>query len=120
MEETVYLKAIKLKETIEKDTRFIELNKIEKEMNENKEVISLVYAKDVASSEYSDILNHFSKDSETAIKYQKKLYEAKKALEEHPLVREYLNKYQKVRMMYEEINEILFASLNPLLCPKDK
>ena len=120
MEKDIYQLATTLKERLSNDERIKKLEALEEEMNNDKTVMSLAYAKDVASSEYSDILNHFSSDSETAKKYQTKLYEAKKSLDEHPLVREYLKAYKEVRELYSEINAILFNDLSADLCPKGK
>lgn len=120
MDNNVYQLSLELKNKLDNDPRVIKLNELEKKMSEDKEVISLAHAKDVASSEYSDILNHYAQDSDTAKKYQKKLYAAKKALDEHPLVKEYLKAYSEVRSLYSEINAILFKDLNPELCPKGK
>ena len=118
MEEKIILLSEKLKEAIANDPRYISLNEIEKKMNEDKEVQSLAIAKEKALNEYNDILRHFDRDSNTAKKYQKELYKTKKTLEEHPLVKQYLEKYQEVRILYEHINSILFSDLNSSLCPK--
>ena len=120
MEEKIILLSEKLKEAIGNDPRYIALNEAEKKMNEDKEVQSLAVAKEKALNEYNDILRHFDRESDTAKKYQKALYEAKKELEEHPLVKDYLVKYQQVRILYEQINSILFSDLNSSLCPKEK
>ena len=120
MEENIYLKAEKLKELLNQDERVIRLNELEKKMNENEEVMALAYQKDVAATNYSDILNHFSDDSKEAKEALKKLHEAKLKLDNHPLVREYLSSYKEVRELYEEINSILFSNFNSNLCPKEK
>ena len=116
--EDIYFLSEKLKEAINKDPRYIALVEAEEKMNKDKGVITLVMAKENALNEYNDILSHFDRNSETALKYQKKLYEAKKALEEHPLVKDYLKKYQEMRIIYEQIEDILFSSLNTSMCPK--
>ena len=120
MEENIYSKAEKLKESLTNDPRVIRLNELEKKMNNDEEVMALAYRKDVAATNYSDVLNHFSEESEEAKEALKKLHEAKLALDSHPLVREYLSAYKEVRELYEEINEILFANFNSNLCPKEK
>ena len=120
MDKDIYLKAESLKELLEKDPRIIKLNELEKKMNEDEEVMSLAYKKDMASVNYSDVLNHFSEDSEAAKKALKELHEAKLKLDNHPLVKEYLSAYVEVRELYEQINEILFANFSSNLCPKDK
>lgn len=116
--EDIYSLSEQLKKTLDNDPRLIALNEAEEKMNNDKSVISLVIAKEKALNEYNDILSHFDRESETAHKYQKKLYEAKKALEEHPLVKDYLAKYQVVRMLYQQIEDILFSDLNTSLCPR--
>ena len=49
----------------------------------------------------------------------KELHEAKLALDNHPLVKEYLSCYKEVRELYSELNNILFANFNSNLCPKE-
>ena len=120
MNENIYNKAKTLKELLAKDERVIRLNELEKKMDEDKEVISLAYKKDMAAVNYSDALNHFSEESEEVQKALKELHEAKLNLDNHPLVQEYLKAYKEVRELYEEINKILFANFNSGLCPKEK
>ena len=114
----LYQKIEELKDLLNHDERIIKMLEAEKRMNESEEIQLLSYKKDLASSEYSDILNHFDRESEAAKKYQKKLYEAKKALDEHPLVREYMSYYIQVRDLYNEINDILFSHLEEDLSPR--
>lgn len=120
MNKDIYTKAENLKELLEKDPRIVKLNELEKKMNEDEEVMSLAYKKDMASVNYSDVLNHFSEDTPEAQKALKELHEAKLKLDSHPLVREYLEAYSEVRKLYGEINEILFANFASNLCPEDK
>ncbi len=118
--ENIYSLSYELKRALEEDERVIHLNKIEKEMSENEEVMALTYKKDIANDDYSDALNHFKEDNPIVINAQKRFYEAKKNLESHPLVREYLTSYQQVRILYEEINKLLFSILNTNLCEDNK
>ena len=120
MEKDIYLKAENLKELLNKDPRIIKLNELEKKMNEDEEVMSLAYKKDMASVNYSDVLNHFKEKSKEAQKALKELHEAKLNLDNHPLVKEYMKAYKEVRELYEEINKILFANFTSNLCPKEK
>jgi cell fate (sporulation/competence/biofilm development) regulator YlbF (YheA/YmcA/DUF963 family) len=84
------------------------LNEIENEMNTNEEVLSLVYKKDIISSEYSDILKYSSEDSELAQNKLKELHQAKLNLDNHPLVEKYRKYYARVIIIYKEVNDILF------------
>ena len=108
----IYSLSYELKDLLNNDERIIALNKLEKEMNENEEVMALAYQKDLAINEYSDALNHFASDSEEVKKAQHNLRFKKEALDNHPLVREYLKAYSEVRDLYFQLNDILFSNLN--------
>ena len=108
----IYSLSYELKDLLTSDPRIIRLNELEKKMNENEEVMVLSYQKDVAVSEYSDALNHFARDSEEVKKAQHNLHIKKEALDNHPLVREYLAAYSEVRDLYYQLNDILFSNLN--------
>ena len=108
----IYSLSYELKDLLNNDERIIALNKLEKEMNENEEVMALAYQKDLAINEYSDALNHFASDSEEVKKAQHNLHLKKEALDNHPLVREYLKAYSEVRDLYFQLNDILFSNLN--------
>lgn len=114
MVSNIYLLAGELKDLLDNDERLIRLNKLENELNNNEEVMALSYQKDLAVSAYSDALNHFANNSEEIKKYQHELFLKKEALDNHPLVKEYLKAYSEVRDLYFQINEILFndSSLN--------
>ena len=108
----IYSLSYELKDLLTNDPRIIRLNELEKKMNEDEEVMALAYQKDLAVSSYSDALNHFAKDSEEVKKAQHDLHLKKEALDNHPLVKEYLKAYSEVRDLYLSINDILFSNLN--------
>ncbi len=112
MVSNIYLLAGELKDLLDNDERIIRLNKLEKQMNENEEVMALSYQKDLAVSAYSDALNHYANISPEIKKYQHELFVKKEALDNHPLVKEYLKAYSEVRDLYFQINEILFNDLS--------
>lgn len=112
MVSNIYLLAGELKDLLDNDERIIRLNKLENELNNNEEVMALSYQKDLAVSAYSDALNHFANDSEEIKKYQHELFLKKEALDNHPLVKDYLKAYSEVRDLYFQINEILFNDLS--------
>lgn len=99
----------KLKEAINNDPRLLKLNELDKRLNNDEEVMRLAYKKDMASVSYEDALKHFSKDSKEVRDAQKRLHEAKLELDNNELVKEYNLAYKEVRLMYEMINEELFA-----------
>ena len=118
MANDIYNLASELKEMLDNDERIIRLNKLEKELNNNEEVMALSYQKDVAVSAYSDALNHYAQDSEELKKIQHDLHLKKEALDNHPLVRDYLKAYSEVRDLYFQVNEILFKDLSLYLKEK--
>ena len=112
MSKDIYQIAYELKDSLSQDERVKRLNSLEERMNNDSEVIALAYQKDLAVSNYSDALNHFADDSKEVIKARKELHEKKLALDTHPLVKEYLDAYKKVRDLYIQINALLFDGLN--------
>ena len=108
----IYSLSYELKDLLSHDERVVLLNKLEKEMNANEEVMALAYQKDLAISNLSDAINHFGENSEEAKKAQHELFLKKEALDNHPLVREYLKAYQEVRELYFNLNDILFSNLS--------
>jgi len=108
MEQKLYHSLVNLKDLIEHNPDVFELEKLSKELDQNDEVKTLSYRKDIAVMEYEDALKHFSKDSIEVNKAQKALHQAKLALDKHPLVSHYLEVYAKVRVMYDKINQELF------------
>ncbi|MCR5308930.1 MAG: YlbF family regulator [Bacilli bacterium] len=106
----------KLKDSLSKDERIIKLNELEERMNNSFEVASLASKKEVASDDYNFALTHFANDSKEVEEAQKKLYEAKRELDLHPLVKEYMEQYKIVRDYYKEINNIIFSIINKDKC----
>ena len=99
-----------LKTAIENDERVLALKQIDDKLNKDEEVMKLAYQKDMASLSYEDALKHFPKDSKEVKDAQIRLHQAKLALDNHPLVKQYNEAYKNVRLMYEKINEELFSS----------
>ena len=119
MDEKILKLTYQLKTALENDERIILLNDLENKMNSNEEVMALSYRKDLALDRYNEMCKYFKDDSEEVIKARQLLAEAKKELESHPLVREYLSAYQQVRLLYEHVNETLFSYLNKNMCPNE-
>ena len=108
MNEKIYNLTKELKSLLDADPRIVKLNELEKQIESDEEVIALAYAKDVASTEYSDILKIYSEDAPEAKSCRDKLIEAKTKLESHPLVKKYNKTYVEVKFLLLEINRILF------------
>ena len=112
MDEKIYSLAFELKELLSHDERITLLDSLEKKLNENEEVMALAYQKDLAINNLSDAINHFGENSKEAKNAQHELFLKKEALDNHPLVRQYLKAYQEVRELYFNLNDILFSNLN--------
>ena len=112
MEESIYLLASELHDLLLNDPRLLRLNELEKKMENSEEVMALSYQKDNAIALYSDALNHFGENASETKKCQRELFNKKEALDQHPLVKEYLQAYIKVRDLYFQINDILFSDLS--------
>ena len=107
-----YIKvAYELKELLDKDERFVRLNKIEKEMEQNEEVMALSYNKDLKETYLSDALKHFPSGSKEVKHAHVELFRASEKLDSHPLVKEYLKSYKEVEEVLNKVNEILFGGL---------
>lgn len=98
----------------------VELSKKEKEMEHDDGVLLLAYHFDKAQQLYNDILKHFNMESMQAKEVQKQLYLAKKELDEHPLVQEYMRAYTQIRKMYEILQREIFDPFNAHSCDKKR
>jgi len=108
-----YLKlAYELKELLEKDERFILLAEKEKAMENNEEVMALSYNKDLKETYLSDALKHFDRNSPEVKHAHVELFRASDKLDNHPLVKEYLEAYKEVEKVLQQINDILFKDLS--------
>ena len=119
MDKSIIEKAYELKKLLKEDERVKKLDLLEKEMNNNDEVILLAYKKDLAADKYAEMVRLFKDGSEEANNARKELSLAKANLDKHPVVIAYTKAYQEVRKLYEDINAELFSDLNPSLCPKE-
>ena len=108
MDEQIYTLTKKLKFALDNDERIIVLNNIEKEMNDNEEVMALAYRKDLASDEYNDLLKIYDENHPSVAAAKERLYLAKKRLDEHHLVKRYLEAFREVKLLLFEVNKILF------------
>ena len=102
----------KLRDALDNDPRILKLDELDKKLNNNEEVMKLAYQKDMTLLSYEDSVKHFGENSKEASDAQKRLYEAKLSLDNHPLVKEYNSAYKEVRELYNKINETLFKGFN--------
>lgn len=99
--------ASKLSISIKNNPDFLELEKLESEINQNEEIMKKAYKKDQICSKYSDLLKVYAEDSEEIVNIRRELLKAKELLYSEPLVKRYLEAYAKVRDLLKEVNTIL-------------
>lgn len=121
MKKEIYLDSYNLKEALANDSRIIHLNDVEKKMNNDDSIMALAYQKDIASSRYGDMLTIFSNEEVDEVKNaREELIKAKSLLYMHPLVKEYLDAFQAVRSIYQNINKNIFALMDADMCPQEE
>ncbi len=119
-ENDVIANAYSLSDSIEKDPLVVLLQQAEKAMEESPEIARLAYAYDLSQTCYNDCLKIYSEHSPEVAEAQRDLYLKKKALDEHPLTQNYFQHFAKVRAMYDQIQESLFAPFNQHQCGKEE
>ena len=116
MDDKIYFLTKSLREEMDKDIRFQNLLRLEKEINDNEEVIKLAYKKDMANTKYNDLLKYYKEEDEIVIEARKELFESKKTLDSHPLVKEYLKAYSEVEQLLYQMNNILLRDFKEGKC----
>lgn len=96
----IYTKLDELSEILNSRECISKLKEIEKQMENDPCVISLVMEFEKAQRDYSSGLNHYEEDSKEVLALQKILYERKLQLDSHPLVSKYYE-------LLKEVNEPL-------------
>ena len=107
MDEKVYFLASELNDELRKDPRVIQLEELDKQLNDSFEVYNLSKQKDIALEEYVSNKDLYGEKHEITLNSLKKLQDAKVKLNTHPLVERYLKVYSEVRDLYLQINNIL-------------
>jgi len=110
-----------LKKALKEDPRLKKLDDLEKKLSSSPEVQALSRKKAEAEAAYNDCLSHFPVSSKEGKEKQKALYQAKLALDTHPLVKEYNAAFVAVRDLYMQIDDLLFRDFrHPSDCGADK
>lgn len=107
MEEKVYSLAYEINEELNKSEDVKRLNELDKKLNDSFEVYTLSNKKDDALEKYLSNKDLYGEDNKITINSLKELQTAKEELNNHPLVKEYLEVYSRVRDIYLQINNIL-------------
>lgn len=109
MNEVLLEAANSLKEAMDIDPRFLSLKEKEKAALSSLEVQELQKKMEECAKEYQETFSCYPKDSKEVLSSEKRLYEAKKSLDEHPLVKEYLASFRQVKNLTLEMDDILFG-----------
>ena len=109
MENETIQALLNLRSAVDSDPRVLQLSKSEEALNASEEVRSLKAKVDEASERYSFEVSHFGEESESAKSSLHELFLAKKALDEHPLSRQYNADYSIVRKLYGQIDSELIG-----------
>lgn len=109
MENELSLTLSQLNDALKSDPRILVLNQAEEALYRNPEVIELAKKKDAAEQAYEDCLVYHKEKDPEALALQHQLYEAKLALDQHPLSQAYNSAYIPVRDLYMKIDDILYG-----------
>ena len=112
MDQILLEKASKVKEELDSLPEVKELERLNKLLNEDEEVMRLAYKKDVAATKYEDAVRYFGQNSDQALTLQKALHLAKLELDKNELVIKYNKQYKIVREIYAKINKEIFDPFN--------
>lgn len=112
MNQILFDKVQELKVAIENSEEVKELNRLNALLENDEEVMKLCYRKDCAVTEYEDALKHFGENSNEALNAQKRLHEAKLALDSNEIVKKYNEQFRIVRNIYDKINKEIFNPFN--------
>lgn len=98
-----------LKEALHGDPRVRTLDELEAKVNASPEVRALSSKLSSLEKDYEDLLVYKKESDPEAREAQKKLYEAKKELDENPLVQSYNAAYVAVRDLYMAVDDVIYA-----------
>jgi len=98
-----------LKAAMKLDPRIVALEKAEAALYEDPSFVRLANQKDAAERAYEDLLAYHKESDPEALALQKTLYQAKLALDSHPLAQAYNAAFIPVRDLYMAIDDILYA-----------
>ena len=111
MNERIISLATSLNEEINNHPKVKRLNELDKAINDSFDVYQLSKKKDEALEIYINNKKIYGEDNKLTLESLENLRKAKEALQEYPLVKEYLSVYSEVRNIYMKVNEIVLGGL---------
>jgi uncharacterized membrane protein YfhO len=109
MEKFIEDSLITLHKALMNDPRVQELDQLEKQLGNDKALLSLSKRLELAEEDYSFVCSSFPNDKQKIGESQKKLHLAKLALDEEPLAQKYNEAFKKVSYLYMEIDDVIFS-----------
>ena len=109
MDDRIYILAKQINDELNQNEDVILLNELDKKLNDNFEVYQLSNKKDEALEKYLSNKELYGEDNEITNKSLQELKNAKESLQNHPLVKEYMEVYSRVRDLYIKIDDILLG-----------
>ena len=98
-----------LKETVEADERVRHLNTLDQQLNQHQTLLALSETYQRAQANYQAMWESYGDDSPHVLRARAELHQVKLQVDSHPLVRDYLKAYGQVRVLYQLIQEKIFA-----------
>mgnify|MGYP002522390628 FL=1 len=109
MNEVLLKATYSLKAAITSDPRFLALKEKEKAALESSEVRERRKTMEGVARKYEEALSCYPKDSLEVKTLEKQLFEAKKAFDSHPLVKEYTAAFSVTKFLSLQMDDSLFA-----------
>jgi len=97
-----------LKELLEEDERVQRLNDLDQALNQNQTLLMLTETYQKAQANYQAMWESYGDESPHLLRARAELHQVKTQVDSHPLVREYLQAYGRVRELYQLIQHKIF------------
>lgn len=109
MNEVLLKGAYSLKDAMKGDPRFLELKEKEEAALKSSGVQELRNKMEEVAKRYEEALSYSSKDSKEIKELEKELFLAKKAFDNHPLMKEYTAAFSVTKYLTLQMDDILFG-----------
>jgi cell fate (sporulation/competence/biofilm development) regulator YlbF (YheA/YmcA/DUF963 family) len=101
--------AHELKSVLEADERVLHLNILDQQLNQQQSLLQLTETYQRAQANYQSMWESYGDDSPHLLRARAELHQAKTMVDSHPLVKDYLKAYGLVRVLYQHIQQKIFA-----------
>lgn len=98
-----------LKDTLEADERVKDLMQLDSQLNQQQTLLALTETYQRAQANYQAMWESYGDESPYVLRARAELHQVKLQVDSHPLVKAYLKAYGQVRLIYQTIQEKIFA-----------